>query len=490
MNIREIVANALKWMMAGRFAGQIVSWIATILVIRILAPADYGLIALAVAFTGFLALFEEMGFGSAIVQHGELEPRLLQQIFGLLILINLTLYALLWGLAPLAADVFNEPQLCPIIRTVGLQLLINIWYTIPDAVLVRRMDFRTKSIVHFVMMIVGSLLTLILAVSGFGVWSIVFGNLGGAIAQVLVLQYFARSCFRPRFSLAGVGSLARFGGYVTFDRLLWYVYAQSDAVIVGKLLGKELLGIYSVAMHLATLPMQKVTSTLNDIGFAAFSRLQYDSAALRDAFIRSVRLLALVSFPVFFGIASVAPEAVQLFLGARWDAAAFPLAVLSLVAPLRLLSTVTPSTLYGIGRADASVTNNLLVCLIMPASFAIGARWGLIGVSLAWAITYPFCFLLTQQRSLKLIGVRMAEYLTAICVPVLTSAAMFLAVHLLRQLLQLGGFSPSWILLLSVGTGAAMYIALAWLLQREGCIELLTLISEPLAKRLDVAPAT
>ena len=114
--------------------------------------------------------------------------------------------------------------------------------------------------------------------------------------------------YRPRFALCRASAApARFGGFITIDRLLWYVYSQADALIIGKLLGKEILGLYSVGMHLASLPMQKLAGMLNEIGFSAFTRLQEDRAGLREHFIKAVRLLSLLSFPVFFGISSVAP---------------------------------------------------------------------------------------------------------------------------------------------------------------------------------------
>lgn len=485
MKLGHTVGAALKWMMAARFAGQLITWVVTILVIRILTPEDYGLMALAMAMISFLSLFEEIGLGSAIVQRAELEQRLLELIFGLLIMLDLVLYACIWIGAPFAASFFDTPELTDIMRVVGLLLIINAFGTLPDAMLSRRMEFRGKSIALFTAMVSGSLLTLALALNGHGVWSLVIGNLFMAAVRVIVLQLFARVWYRPRFALSGVGSAARFGGFITIDRLLWYVYSQSDALIIGKLLGKEILGFYSVGMHLASLPMQKLAGMLNEIGFSAFSRLQGDPEGLREHFVKAVRLLSLLAFPVFLGISSVAPEIVGIFLGDKWGSAVLPIQVLSLVVPLRLLNTVLPSSLYGIGRAEVSVSNNVIACALMPISFAIGAQWGLEGVCLAWVLAYPVYFMLSLYRALPVIGVTVVDYLSAVRGPALSSIVMYAAVFGLRGLLAGLDLPASSILLALVLLGVVLYSVLVLVLERQTCVDLVSLVfSEDASARI------
>jgi len=209
----------------------------------------------------------------------------------------------------------------------------------------------------------------VLALDGRGVWALVSGSLFMAVVRVLMLQGFARVWYRPRFGIAGVGAAARFGGFITVDRLLTYIYSQGDALIIGKLLGDAILGFYSVGMHLASLPMQKLAALLNEIGFSAFSRLQSEPEELPRQFLKAVRVLALLAFPVFFGISSVAPEIVEIFLGDKWAGAVLPIQVLSLVVPVRFLNLVLPSSLYGIGRAGVSAANSAVACVIMPVAF-------------------------------------------------------------------------------------------------------------------------
>ena len=485
MQIGQTVGVALKWMMAARFTGQLITWIVTILVIRILTPDDYGLMALAMAVIGFLSLFEEIGLGSAIVQRDRIDQRLLDQICGLLLVLNVVLYGLIWVGAPHGARFFDAPELTTIMRVLGVLLIVNAFGTLPDAVLTRRMDFRAKSVALFVSMVSGSLLTFVLAVRGLGVWSLVAGNLFMALVRVAVLQFFAGVWYRPRFELAGIGGAARFGGFITVDRLTWYVHTQSDTLIIGKLLGESTLGFYAVGMHLASLPMQKIVGTLNEIGFSAFSRLRSDGKSLDEDFVRAIRVTGLLAFPVFFGISSVAPEIVGLFLGEKWKNAVLPIQLLALIVPLRLLGTILPSALYAIGRAEVSVFNNVLACVVMPVSFLIGTRWGLQGVCLAWVITYPFYFLLTLLKALPVIGVGVGTYLRVIARPALAAAVMYAAVFGLRRLLAGLELPQISVLLALVLLGFVLYAAFAFTWQRRACIDLVALVgSEKVGARL------
>ena len=485
MQAGQTVAAALKWMMTARFTGQLITWVITILVIRILSPVDYGLMALAMAMIGFLSLFEEIGLGSAIVQRVQLHRRLLEQIFGLLLLLDLTLYACVWLGAPFAATFFAVPELTPIMRAAGLLLVINAFGTLPDAMLNRRMDFRGKSIALFASMVAGSVLTLVLALDGRGVWALVSGSLFMAVVRVLMLQGFARVWYRPRFGIAGVGAAARFGGFITVDRLLTYIYSQGDALIIGKLLGDAILGFYSVGMHLASLPMQKLAALLNEIGFSAFSRLQSEPEELPRQFLKAVRVLALLAFPVFFGISSVAPEIVEIFLGDKWAGAVLPIQVLSLVVPVRFLNLVLPSSLYGIGRAGVSAANSAVACVIMPVAFAIGAQWGLQGVCLAWVVAYPLCFLVALVRGLPVIGVGLGAFLVAVRAPALAALLMYVAVYTVRRLLAGFELPASAILLLLVLVGVVLYAILSLTFQRQTCIDLVSLVwSEEASSRV------
>jgi O-antigen/teichoic acid export membrane protein len=272
--LREKVVGGLLWVGTMRFAAQIVTWTITIVVIRLLGPADFGVLAMATVLVGFLGLFAEAGLGQALVQAPQVDELSLRRAFGAVIVINCVLFAICFAAANPVAHFFGEQRLVPIVRVLALQFLIGILAVIPAALLTRLLDFRRLAMIGLGGSVFGSLCTLFLAIHGYGVWALVAGTLGAnlfnAIALNLIAPYFAG----PLFNVSGARKLLAFGSQVTGTRLLWYLYSQSDLLIAGKLLGKEAVGLYSVSMHLASLPVQKMSAILNQVTFPAFARSQ------------------------------------------------------------------------------------------------------------------------------------------------------------------------------------------------------------------------
>ncbi|MEO0972268.1 MAG: oligosaccharide flippase family protein, partial [Pseudomonadota bacterium] len=239
------VISGFRWLALGRLAGQAGTWVVTLIVIRLLAPEDYGLMALATMVIGFFTLFEEFGLGAAITQREQLDHGQVGKVFGVVLVVNAVTALLLIALAPALAAFFDEPRLVPIVQALSIRFPMLALIVIPEAMLVRRMQFKRKAGVAFVSMITGSLISLAFALSGAGVWALVWGSVGATLVRSIGMNAAARYFTWPRFALRGLGDVVSFGGQVTINRVLWYFYAQADVFIIGRLLGKEVLGVYA-----------------------------------------------------------------------------------------------------------------------------------------------------------------------------------------------------------------------------------------------------
>ena len=177
MSLRDKVVRGLYWTGGTRLLGQAVTWLITIVVIRLLTPDDYGLLALAAVFVGFLFVLAEAGLGAALVQAPQLDDTKLRAIFAAVILVNSIFTAALIVAAPLIASFFSDSRLASVLQVLSAQLLLSIFAVIPTAILTRSLDFRRLSLIGLIASICGSLCTLALALSGYGVWSLVAGSL-------------------------------------------------------------------------------------------------------------------------------------------------------------------------------------------------------------------------------------------------------------------------------------------------------------------------
>lgn len=477
MSLRNDVLHSLKWLAGVRFAGQFIAWAITLVVIRILKPSDYGLMAIAEVLIGFAALFREMGLYSAMVQKRDLTEGQVERAFGLLLIGNCIVYALLFMFAPLFASFFGDPRLTNIIRVLGIQFPLAAVGVVQDAVLSRSMNFKRVSFVNLAVTLGNSFTTLAFALSGAGVWALVYGSLVGSVIRPVGLILAAQHWCRPRFSREGMADMLRFGGFVTASRLIWYVYSKADVFILSKLLGQEILGFYAVSMRLASLPMQKASLLLNQVGLAAYSSIQHDMERIRANYRKGLRILSFFAFPVFWGISSISPDLVTVVLGERWQPAIIPLQLLSLLMPLRMVSHAGGGALTAIGKPQIGAGNLLIALLMMTPAFFVGAYYGgLIGISLAWVIVFPIVKVIQLRLSLPALGMTIAEYFSSMTGPAIAAAVMYLVVVLGRETIAAPMLQPVLGLLFLVGIGAVSYSGFMWTLRRQECREVLDLM--------------
>ena len=439
----------------------------TLVVIRLLAPGDYGLMAMASVMTAFFAMLAELGLGLAVVQAQNIERARLRQVFGAVLLINSGIFLVLQLCAPLLAAFYEEARLINVIRVLAIQFLLLATITIPSAMLQREMQFKKLAMTEMAASVCGNACVLIAAWQGLAVWSLVIGALTESSLKAIALTLLGPVRVLPRFSFTGTRQLFSFGGYVTLSRVLWYVMAQSDVLIAGKTLGTELLGYYSVSIHLASLPMQKVSVIINQVAFPAFARLQDQSELVTRHFVRSAGLLGMVAFPVMWGISSVAPEIVAAALGEHWLPAVLPLSVLPIIIPLRLLSAFLSTTAQSVGHQNVDFRNTVTGALLMPPAFLVGSFWGLQGLLVAWVIAVPLVFALNFQRALPILGVPLRAFLLrALFRPALAAGVMYGSVWGARMLLPAKTLPVIGLVVLCL-TGAVAYVVFTFLINRE-----------------------
>jgi O-antigen/teichoic acid export membrane protein len=472
---RQQVVHSFLWQGTAQAAGQAISWLATIVVIRLLSPGDYGLMAMANVFLGFFILFSDLGFGAAAIQAEVLEHEQLQRMLGIVLVVNVGGCLLTLGAAPLLGAFFGEPRLAPVVRVMSLSFLLNAAYVVPQSMVLREMDFRRRARIDILAMVLGALTALSLAAAGLGVWALVASALMTQAVKAVAYNVSRPVAVMPVFSWGAAGGLARFGALITIDRLLFYLYSQADVVIGGRVLGKEAIGLYSVALSLAATPMDKVLPVITQVSFVAFSRIQSDPERVRRNLLRAVQIISLVSFPAFLGMAAVAGDLIPIVLGSRWVDLIVPFQLLCLVLPLKAVASLFPPALFGVGRPAVNVANMAISLATMTAAILVGVQHGVVGMCFAWVIAYPAVFGVTSWRSLHALGARVTAFLGRCAFPAVASVTMGAAVLAAR--VALGPLAVSALRLgVLVGTGVVLYAGFVYAFQRGAVRDLLAVV--------------
>ena len=427
MSIEQQALSGLKWTGSARLIGQVLSWAVTLIVVRLLAPADYGIAAVSAAIISVISTVAELGLGASVVQAPALERETLARIAGLAIVLNWSLGAVVALSAPLAVVFFGDdvlptrdPGLLPALRArrplhrsggprvSHHELQVDRFHR-PDRGPGRepghapaRPQGRRR---------VGS------------------GPRQSRGRHGPVRPLPARSHpVRPVFRLGGLRGHVAFGGTLATSRLAWHVVNQADVFTAARFLTPSAVGLYSVSLHLATLPMQRIMGIVNQVVFPTVARLQDDRPRLRERLLSGLRLLAFVSVPVMWGISAVAPEIVALALGPRWHDAVYPLQVASLLIPFKMVSAVISTAIVGVGAATLDLRNTVVNLVVLPSAFLIGVRWGVDGLVTAWALSLVVVLALTVPRSCTRLEIALLDVARSLRDPVLAGGVMYAVV--------------------------------------------------------------
>jgi O-antigen/teichoic acid export membrane protein len=462
MTVEKQVLAALKWTSLAKLVGQVISWGVTLVVLRLLLPADYGLMAIVSMIITLLAGIAELGLGVSLVQAPQLTRHDLSAMTGAVIVLNSSIGALVVLLAPLAAWFYAEPRLTLLIQCASLHFLLNALGTIPQALASREMNFRWLAWVELVAVVTSGLATLGLAWDGYGVWALLLGSLVQNFIRTAVL--LLRGMPRPVFRREGLRRHVTFGGTFSATRLVTQVVYQSDIFIAGILLSQQAIGLYSVSLHLATLPMQKIMGVINQVTLPAVAKLQNDRERLRLRMLEATRLLTVFSLPVLWGMSAVAPEFVAAIMGPKWAGAVFLLQAVCLVLPMRMLNIVYTTATLGVGAMWVNVVNTTASAILLPLAFYIGGHWGVDGLALAWVVAIPCVSFFRLPKMLQTVDIRPSDLVVCLRAPAVAGASMYAAVGLARLVCE--GLTPAIRLAPLIVVGAGVYIGTVLLLDR------------------------
>lgn len=468
------VRSAVFWRSGSQFAAQLVMWASTFLVIRLLEPEDYGLFAMTQVVLVLLNLMNGWGFASALVRDPDCTRFQQRQVFGMLCLLNFSLGAAQFLLAPLAADYFNEPMVATLLRVQAVLYIANPFMALPSALLSRRMDFKRQAQVRMVSATLGAITAFACASTGWGVWTLVAAPAVYFFTEGIGMSWAARAWMWPSFDFRGSTHLFRFGGAMMLVQFFWFIQSQSDVFIGGRYLSAHDLGIYTTALFLTQILASKFVPALNEVAFAAYAQIQDDRAMLASGFAKTVRLILLVTLPAYVGMAVTAEPMVLTFLGEKWVETVAIIPVLALAMPFLTLQILFAPATNALGKPGIALSNSIAGGLLLPVSFGVGIAWGIEGLATAWLVGMAALTLVTAIRSMPVIGTPWRALGEAIAPGLLASLAMGALVVMVDGVLPV--LAPLPRLLILASTGATAYAAMLWLFAKETLVDVVGLL--------------
>jgi teichuronic acid exporter len=404
------LVSGIAWTGGMKWATQILSWAATLVVARILSPSDYGLMGMAAVYLGLVTLVNEMGLTSAILRYRDLTDDQIARVGGFGMIVGLCLAALSVAISPIIARFYAEPAVATIVAMLSLNFIFGSIGVLPRSLLARDLAYPRLAAIDGITNVAQMVTTLALAIAGFRYMALVYGSLVGSASGALLAFWFRPHRLAWPSAFGTIAGTLHVGWHIVVGRLAWYTYQTADFATVGRVLGKQALGAYTLGWEIATMPVERISSLVGSVTPGVFSAVQGDIVALRRYFLGVVEGLAFLTLPAAAGLALIAGEFVPVVLGPQWQAAVLPLRLLAVYGGIRSIDTVTPQVLIYTGHSRQSMWYSVIAAVVMPVLFVVGTRWGAAGVAAVWLIAYPAVVAPQYRLAFRVLELAPIEY--------------------------------------------------------------------------------
>jgi len=482
--LEDKVIRGVPWTFLAYAVNKGIRIVSLMVLARLLAPSDFGLVALALASLAFVNVFSDLGLGAVLVVRQDLDRESMGTVLSMMLMTGTAGAVIVAGTAPLIASLLHEDELTPFLVVLSLTLLINVFAWFYEMLMQRELEFRRLFACNVAQTVVYVVVTLSLAMTGAGAWSLVAGEIGSSLALGAALLVatpyriapaWARDRVRELFG-AGWGFLAQ--GSVSF------IESNADRLIIGRLLGTTQLGFYSIAFRLGEMPYWALAHPVAMVTFPGFARMRERGEEIAAAFLSSLRLVAVLVVPVGVLLSATAGPVVHALLGERWTPAIGVIAIMGLWASVRSLAGILAWLLNSIGEAKLLAKTSASVILALVPGIAVAASLSGVRevalVILSGAVVNVSIYALWIQRRG---GIGLREQWRAVRAPVLAAPGAWLAAAALSLLGD--GWPAGATLAAALLAGLAAYVITLVLLDRS----ILAWIPAQVRRALEPRPA-
>ena len=439
-NLASKTKKGLQWSALERFLTQGIQLAITLYLARLLGPTAFGLVGMLAVFIAIANVFVDSGFTSALIRKTDRTESDLVTAFYYNIAMAGLCYFALYISAPLVSDFYQQAELQTLLRILGLAVLINAFTLIPRVKLNVAMDFKTQAKISVLSVLISGPTAIILAINGYGVWALVAQTLLNASCATFLFNLFVPWLPRGRITKHAFNYLIGYGSKLLLSGLLDVTYNNLYQIIIGKKFHPAVVGQFTQANQLASVPVTTLTGIIQRVTFPLFSQLQDEPDRMANAYRQTLTLSALVIFPLIVALGVIAKPLLTSLLGEQWQDAAALLSVLCLGYMLYPIHSINLNLLQVTGRSDLFLKLEVMKKIIGVTVLLLSIPYGVLAMCLGFTLTSYLALLLNTYYTAKL-------------------------THL-SQWQQCKDILPIWLAVIfaaAVGYGAGLYFPQAWL---------------------------
>jgi len=477
------------WVIASRITLQLLAVVRLIIIANLLTPSDFGIFGIALLTLATVSTFTQTGFQSALIQKKESPAEYLDSVWTIGIIRGALIFTVIFFAAPYVAVFCDGDQSIPldqdlvikIIRLLSFNILLGSFNNIGGIFFTKDLQFHKHFISKTGATLVNYLVTIILVVTYRSIWSLVWGKMAGTVTSLIIS--YAIHPYRPqfRFDIVKMKELWGFGRWLFGFNIVFFIINKSNDFLIIKLLGTTSLGIYQMALNLARLPLSEIGSTIHTVSFPALSKLQDDFNRLKNAFLKTIRMLVSLVYPLSSLLIVLAVDFINLFLSDKWQSTIPIIQFLAVMGFIGAPFTNSGALFQALGKPKyvflcLTIRSIIMLSMIYPLVHYYGLA-GACGALIFPAILVKF---VTLPLLIKTLRISLIEFTAQIIPPTAASVIMIVLLLTLKHTLftQINLYSFAFLAL----TGIAVYILVLCLISPKTPREFISLVQNMLTK--------
>ena len=476
---RGTIARSLIWKLLERFSVQLVSFVVTIVIARILSPDEYAVIALIAIFISLGDVLVEGGLGTALVQKKDADNTDFSTIFFFSLAAASVLYLLLFLTAPAISSFYGQPGLVPVIRVLALELFLCAANSVQRAYVAKKMLFKQLFKSCLVAIILSGVVGIWMALSGYGVWALVAQTLSNQLLITVVMWFTVG--WRPVavFSRASFSRLFDFGWKILTTNFIVTLFVKMRKLVIGKMFAPQMLAFFDKGEQFPSLLMDNVNTAIQSVLLPAFSEDQDNKARVKQILRRSTMTSCLFIYPMMFGMMAVARPLVLVLLTEKWLPIVPFIQILCTANFFRPVTIANLEAIKSLGYSDITLKLEIIKKIIDVAILVVSCMFGIYAI--AWGIVlYNFiCLFINLYPNIRLLDYRISEQVVDALPCFLAAAVMGAAVYALTLL----DIAPLALLLLQFVAGVSIYVLICEIFGIESYIYLKEIVLNKIRTR-------
>lgn len=402
-SLRDKTAKGVAWSFADSILGQGIYFLVGLVLARLLSPEEYGVIGIIMIFVAVFNSIVDCGFSSALIRKTNADNNDYNTVFIFNLILSIFLFAILYLCAPSISRFFYEPKLLLLTRVMGMVIIINAFAIIQRTLLVKKVDFKTQTKVSIIASSVSGVVGIGMALSGYGVWSLVGQQISRQLLNSFFLWFYNR--WRPtmEFSIKSFNELFSFGWKLLVSGLIDTIWKEIYQVVIGKFYSAEKLGQYTRAKQFNDIFSSNLTSVIQRVSFPVLSSIQDEKQRMREAYRKIIKVTMLVTFVCMLGLAAIAKPMIVVLIGDKWLTAVVFLQIICFSGMLYPLHAINLNMLQVQGRSDLFLKLEIIKKVIAVGPLLLGIfidiRWMLWGS----VVTSFFSYYLNAYYSGKIL---------------------------------------------------------------------------------------